>query len=52
MQEGRTKDGVLRHPADGEAWKSFDNLHPDFSFGQQERKAWSNYRMGLTHLAI
>jgi hypothetical protein len=29
--EGRTKDGVLRHPADGEAWKSFDNLHPDFS---------------------
>jgi hypothetical protein len=22
--DARTKDGVLRHPADGEAWKSFD----------------------------
>jgi hypothetical protein len=39
--EGRTKDGVLRHPADGEAWKSFDNLHPDFSSESR------NVRLGL-----
>jgi hypothetical protein len=25
--EGCTKDCVLRHPADGEAWNSFDNLY-------------------------
>ena len=37
-----TKDGVLRHPADGEAWKSFDNLHPDFSSESR------NVRLGLT----
>jgi hypothetical protein len=28
--EGRTRDGVLRHLADGEAWRLFDILHPDF----------------------
>jgi hypothetical protein len=28
--ESRTRDGVLRHPADGEAWRSFDILHPYF----------------------
>ncbi|XP_049406147.1 uncharacterized protein LOC125869748 [Solanum stenotomum] len=27
----RPNDGNLRHPADGEAWKDFDHLHPDFS---------------------
>ncbi|XP_010327667.1 uncharacterized protein [Solanum lycopersicum] len=27
----RVKDGNLRHPANGEAWKDFDSLHPDFS---------------------
>jgi len=26
--EGRTKDGVLKHPANDKAWKSFDLLHP------------------------
>jgi hypothetical protein len=40
--EGRTRDGVLRHPADGEAWKSFDNLHPDFMADS------GNVRLGLT----
>jgi hypothetical protein len=40
--EGRTKDGVLRHPADVEAWKSFDNLYPDFSSDSR------NVRLGLT----
>jgi hypothetical protein len=39
--EGRTKDGVLRHPADGEAWRSFDNLHPDFASDSR------NVRLGL-----
>jgi hypothetical protein len=39
--EGRTKDGVLRHPADGQAWKSFDNLYPDFSSDSR------NIRLGL-----
>ncbi|XP_019254950.1 PREDICTED: uncharacterized protein LOC109233515 [Nicotiana attenuata] len=27
----RPNDGNIRHPADGEAWKPFDSLHPDFS---------------------
>jgi hypothetical protein len=40
--EGRTKDDVLRHPADGEAWKSFDLLHPKFSADSR------NIRLGLT----
>lgn len=40
--EGRTKDGVLRHPVDGEEWKSFDLLHPEFSADSR------NIRLGLT----
>jgi hypothetical protein len=40
--EGRTRDGVLRHPADGEAWGSFDILHPDFMVDSR------NVRLGLT----
>ncbi|XP_039119156.1 uncharacterized protein LOC120255387 [Dioscorea cayenensis subsp. rotundata] len=28
---GRTKDGNLRHPADAEAWRSFDARYPDFA---------------------
>jgi hypothetical protein len=39
--EGRTRDGVLRHPADGEAWRSFDILHPDFMADSR------NMRLGL-----
>ncbi|XP_060195087.1 uncharacterized protein LOC132624303 [Lycium barbarum] len=27
----RPKDGNIRHPADGEAWKDFYSLHPNFS---------------------
>jgi len=30
--EERIKDGNLRHPADGDAWKDFDRLHSKFSF--------------------
>ncbi|KAH0733048.1 hypothetical protein KY289_004236 [Solanum tuberosum] len=29
--EERSKDGKLRHPVDGLAWKDFDRLHPDFA---------------------
>ncbi|KAM0851800.1 hypothetical protein ACQ4PT_052189 [Festuca glaucescens] len=29
--EGRTRDGLLRHPADSPAWKHFDSSHPKFS---------------------
>lgn len=39
--EGRTKDGKLRHPADGEAWKDFDRRYPDFE------KDSRNVRLGL-----
>jgi hypothetical protein len=28
--EARIKDGKLRHPANGDAWKEFDNRHRDF----------------------
>jgi Zn ribbon nucleic-acid-binding protein len=40
--DGRTNDRVLRHPADVEAWKSFDNLYLDFS--SNSRNVW----LGLT----
>ncbi|CAH9123254.1 unnamed protein product, partial [Cuscuta epithymum] len=37
----RPNDGKIRHPADGEAWKKFDSLHPNF--GKEGR----NVRLGL-----
>ncbi|GAA0171414.1 hypothetical protein LIER_25448 [Lithospermum erythrorhizon] len=37
----REKDGLLRHPADGEDWKEFDKLYP--TFGSESR----NVRLGL-----
>ena len=39
--EGHCKDGKLRHPADGQSWKDFDGLHPDFA------KDSRNLRLGL-----
>ncbi|XP_020963947.1 uncharacterized protein LOC110265338 [Arachis ipaensis] len=39
--ENRSKDGKLRHPADGQSWKDFDRLHPDFA------KESRNIRLGL-----
>jgi hypothetical protein len=39
--EDRTRDGVLRHPTDGEAWRSFDILHLDFMADSR------NVRLGL-----
>ena len=38
----RLKDGNLRHPADGEAWKDFDSLHPNFANDAR------NVRLGLS----
>ncbi|XP_028114517.1 uncharacterized protein LOC114312475 [Camellia sinensis] len=40
-KEKRVDDGILRHSADGEAWKDFDRQHPLFS--QESR----NVRLGL-----
>jgi len=40
-EEERAKDGKMRHPADGEAWKSFDGLHENFSTDLR------NVRLGL-----
>ncbi|XP_060213001.1 uncharacterized protein LOC132640428 [Lycium barbarum] len=37
----RVDDGIMRHPADSMAWKSFDELHP--SFAAEPR----NVRLGL-----
>ncbi|XP_039115825.1 uncharacterized protein LOC120251353 [Dioscorea cayenensis subsp. rotundata] len=39
---GRTNDGHLRHPADAEAWKSFDARYPDFASDPR------NVRLGLS----
>ncbi|XP_020097622.1 uncharacterized protein LOC109716524 [Ananas comosus] len=39
--EGRTKDGLLRHPADSPAWKDFDHKHQLFSSEPR------NVRLGL-----
>ncbi|KAK6793718.1 hypothetical protein RDI58_007171 [Solanum bulbocastanum] len=38
----RPNDGNIRHPADGEAWKDFDSMHPNFS------KDPRNVRLGLS----
>ncbi|KAG6487522.1 hypothetical protein ZIOFF_056110 [Zingiber officinale] len=42
-EEERSKDGKLRHPADGEAWKDFDKCHPNFASDSR------NIRLGLTN---
>ncbi|XP_057435111.1 uncharacterized protein LOC130727860 [Lotus japonicus] len=39
--KGRNKDGDLRHPADSEAWKKFDDQHQEFA------KDSRNVRLGL-----
>ncbi|KAL2345210.1 hypothetical protein Fmac_006495 [Flemingia macrophylla] len=36
------QDGLMRHPKDSEAWKTFDRLHPEFSIDPR------NVRLGLT----
>ena len=38
---GRTDDGVIRHPADSDAWKMFDTTHLQFSSDPR------NVRLGL-----
>ncbi|KAI0496515.1 hypothetical protein KFK09_022834 [Dendrobium nobile] len=39
--EHRNVDGLLRHPADGDAWKAFDSQYPDFALDPR------NVRLGL-----
>ena len=39
--DSRVDDGVMRHPADAMAWKSFDKIHKDFSSEPR------NVRLGL-----
>ncbi|XP_012857535.1 PREDICTED: uncharacterized protein LOC105976822 [Erythranthe guttata] len=39
--ESRCNDGVLRHPADSDAWKEFDKKHESFSLDPR------NVRLGL-----
>ncbi|XP_075097564.1 uncharacterized protein LOC107823484 [Nicotiana tabacum] len=39
----RPNDGNMRHPADGEAWKDFDSLQPDFFRDPR------NVRLGLSN---
>ena len=41
-EEERSKDGKLRHRANGLAWKDFDRVHPDFA--QESRSV----RLGLS----
>ena len=40
-KDRRVDDDVMRHPADGEAWKEFDRLYPEFA--REPR----NVRLGL-----
>ena len=40
-EEQCVDDGILRHPADGEAWKDFDRQHPLFAHECR------NVRLGL-----
>jgi len=40
--EERSRDGKLRHPADGQAWKDFDILHSEFASETR------NIRLGLS----
>jgi hypothetical protein len=39
--DGRVNDGLLRHPADGQAWKAFDAQYADFASDPR------NVRLGL-----
>ncbi|CAM8987826.1 unnamed protein product [Rhodiola kirilowii] len=40
-RERKVRNGHIRHPADGEAWKEFDNKYPDFARDAR------NVRLGL-----
>ncbi|XP_071739125.1 uncharacterized protein [Rutidosis leptorrhynchoides] len=45
-EEGRTKDGLLRHPADSPAWQTFDHKYPKFS------KESRNVMLGLASVGF
>lgn len=40
-KDKRVEDDVMRHPADGSAWKEFDKIYPDFAADAR------NVRLGL-----
>ncbi|KAM3014879.1 hypothetical protein FF2_027527 [Malus domestica] len=40
-KDRRVNDDIIRHLADGEAWKEFDQLYPDFAL-----EPW-NVRLGF-----
>ena len=42
-------DGVMVHPSDGEAWKHFNNVHPDFS-AESRNVLLGCVQMDSTHL--
>ena len=51
-KEGVRHDpAVVSHPADGEAWKQFDLVHPDFAC-EYRNVDWGYVLMGLHHLPI
>jgi hypothetical protein len=44
--QGRTKDGLLSHPADGEALKALDSRYPIFTSDPR------NVRLGLASILL
>jgi len=44
--ENRRDSGVLRRPCDGQAWKYFDKVHPDFAAEPR------NVRLGLCSMYL
>lgn len=37
-EKDRSKDSLLRHPTNGQAWKNFDMFHPNFASNPQNIK--------------
>ncbi|KAM0888318.1 hypothetical protein ACQ4PT_028431 [Festuca glaucescens] len=48
--EGRTKDGLLRHPADSPAWKHFDSEHPTFAADRHNISEHAEYLSSAGHI--
>src|SRR3954468_8591328 len=46
--EERNDDGILRHPADSDAWKDFDNKHVEYALEPRNVRLW--LLMGSIHL--
>ncbi|KAK6780135.1 hypothetical protein RDI58_022319 [Solanum bulbocastanum] len=48
--EERSKDGKLRHPTDGLAWKDFDRLHPDFALDCRNQHNLLRHNLDVMHI--